>query len=323
MKYANLPVVFALLIALCIPSYASQDTDEALKAVIKIRSIYSDDARTASLLGTEREGNGVVIDSNGHILTIGYLIVEAKSIEIFVQEDMPIKATFVGYDYHTGFGIIKADKSLNITPIQLGQSSEVKEGDPVLVVSHGGSDSVQGARVVSRGEFAGYWEYILEDAIYTAPPHAKFGGAALLGREGQLLGIGSIYTQLMIPDVGLVPCNMSVPIDRLKPILADLIRSGRSSEPPHPWLGVHAEEAYGRVIVLRVTAGSPAEKAGLQPTDVILTVNKNTVNGLADFYRKVWALGNPGVKVPLGILQGNQVRNLTVRSANRYQFLKK
>jgi S1-C subfamily serine protease len=323
MKSVYLPVVFALLLAIRIPSYASQDTDAALKAIIKIRSIFSDDARTASLLGTEREGNGVVIDSNGHILTIGYLIMEAKSIEVFVQEDMPIKATFVGYDYHTGFGIIKANRPLNITPMQLGQSSEVTEGDPVLVVSHGGSDSVQGARVVSRGEFTGYWEYILEDAIYTAPPHAKFGGAALLGRDGRLLGIGSIYTQLMIPDVGLVPCNMSVPIDRLKPILADLISSGRSPEPPHPWLGVHAEEASGRVIVLRVTAGSPAEKAGLQPTDVILTVNKNTVNGLADFYRKFWALGKPGVKVPLSILQENQVRNLTVHSANRYQFLKK
>ncbi len=316
-------MVFALLIALCVPSFASQDANATLKAVIKIRSIFSDDARTASLLGTEREGNGVVIDSNGHILTIGYLVMEAKSIKVFVQEDMPIKATFVGYDYRTGFGIIKANRPLNIKPLQLGQSSQVKEGDPVLVVSHGGSDAVQGARVVSRGEFIGYWEYILEDAIYTAPPHAKFGGAALLGPEGRLLGIGSIYTQLMIPETGLVPCNMSVPIDRLKPILDDLISSGRSSTPPNPWLGVHAEEAYGRIIVLRVTAGSPAEKAGLQPTDVILTVNKMTVNGLADFYRKVWGLGKPGVEVPLSILQGNQVRNLTVPSANRYQYLKK
>ena len=155
----------------------------------------------------------------------------------------------------------------------------------------------------------------------TGSPHVKFGGAALLGRDGRLLCIGSIYTQLMSPDVGLVPCNMSVPIDRLKPILAELISSGRSPEPPHPWLGVHAEEAYGRVIVLRVTVGSPAAKAGLQPTDVILAADKNTVIGLADFYRKVWALSKPGVKVPLSILQGNQVRNLTVYSANRYRFL--
>jgi S1-C subfamily serine protease len=130
MKSVYLPVVFALLLAICVSSYASQDTDAALKAIIKIRSIFSDDARTASLLGTEREGNGVVIDSDGHILTIGYLIMEAKSIEVFVQEDMPIKATFVGYDYHTGFGIIKSNRPLNITPMQLGQSSEVKEADP-------------------------------------------------------------------------------------------------------------------------------------------------------------------------------------------------
>jgi S1-C subfamily serine protease len=205
--------------------------------------------------------------------------------------------------------------------MKLGQSSDVSEGDPILVASHGGSDSVQGARVVSRSEFAGYWEYLLENAIYTAPPHPSFGGAALIGRDGRLLGIGSIFTQKTIPGLGSIQCNMFVPIDLLKPILANLITTGRSVEPPLPWLGLYAEETRGRVFVLRIASGSPAEKAGLQSGDIVLTVDRNAVSGLADFYRKLWALGKAGVKVPLRILQGTQIRDITVHSADRYQFL--
>ncbi|MGD2272908.1 MAG: S1C family serine protease, partial [Desulfobacterales bacterium] len=196
-----------------------------------------------------------------------------------------------------------------------------KEGDPILTVGYGGSDSVQGARVVSRREFVGYWEYLLEDALYVAPPHPNYGGAALIGRDGQLLGIGSIYTQIVMSGYGVVPCNMFVPIDHLKPILNDLITTGRSLGAPQPWLGLNAEESHGRVFVLRVTAKGPAEKAGMQPGDLILTVNRKPVQGLADFYRKVWALGKAGVKVPLGVLQGTRIRDINVRSGDRYQFL--
>jgi S1-C subfamily serine protease len=203
--------------------------------------------------------------------------------------------------------------------MKLGKSAEVNAGDPILVASYGGSESVQGARVVSRKEFAGYWEYLLEDALFVAPPHANFGGAALIGRDGQLLGIGSIFTQVALPGFGTVPCNMFVPIDRLKPILTDLISAGRSHDPPQPWLGLHADEAHGRVFVIRVTSGGPADEAGLRPGDIILTVNLNAVHGLADFYRKVWALGKAGVDVPLSILQGTRMRDIKVHSADRYE----
>ncbi len=161
----------------------------------------------------------------------------------------------------------------------------------------------------------------MEDALFTAPPHANFGGAALIGRDGRLLGIGSLFTQVMIPGFGSIPCNMFVPIDPFKPILPDLIATGRSREPPRPWLGLNAEEVRERVFILRITSGGPAEQAGLQPNDIILSVNKEAVSGLADFYRKVWALGRAGVDVPLSVLQGTQVRDITVHSADRDQYL--
>jgi len=322
MKRIFLTLIFVVLISFGVPAYADQAAEEILKAVVKIRSIIPKDAHTARTLGTEREGSGVVIDSKGHILTIGYLIVEAESIEVIGPDGKPINAIFVGYDHNTGFGLLRTVKPLNVAPMKLGRSSEAKEGEPIIVAGHGGTDSVQVGRIITRKEFAGYWEYLLEDAIFTAPPYLNFGGAALIGRDGQLLGIGSIFTQVMIQGLGSIPCNIFVPIDLLNPILPDLITKGRSREAPRPWLGLNVEEAHGRVFVIRITSEGPAEHAGLRPGDLILKVDGKAINGLADFYRKVWALGNAGVDVSLNILRGTQIRDITVHSADRYQFLR-
>lgn len=321
MKRSFMMLMIAIFIAFGMPAYADQDAKEILKAIVKIRSIIPKDAHTASTLGTEREGNGVVIDSKGHVLTIGYLIVEAETIEVTGPEGKPINANFVGYDHNTGFGLLRTEKPLNVRPMKLGKSSNVKEGEPVLVAGHGGEDSAQAAQVISRKEFVGYWEYLLEEALFTVPAYSNFGGAALIDRDGQLLGIGSLFTQIVIPGFGSIPCNMFVPIDLLNPILTDLIATGRSRKEPRPWLGINTEEAHGRVFVTQITPRGPAEGAGLQRGDLILSVRGIAVNGLADFYRKVWALGNAGVDVPLSVLQGTRIRDITVRSADRYQFL--
>jgi len=311
-----------LLLFVCLsPAYADQNAQEILKAIVKVRATVPKDARTAETLGTEREGNGVVIDSKGHILTIGYLIVEAETIEIIGPEEKSITAAFVGYDHDTGFGLLRAEKPLDIAPMKFGKSSELKEGEPVIVAGYGGAEAAQTARVISRKEFAGYWEYLLEDAIYTAPAYVNFGGAALIGRDGQLLGIGSLLSQLVIPGVASIPCNIFVPIDLLDAILADLKAAGRSRKPQRPWLGINTEEAHGRIFITRVTSGGPAEKAGLKPGDIVLAVNKEGVYGLADFYRKVWALGKAGVEVRLSVLKGIQVQEISLHSVDRYDFL--
>jgi S1-C subfamily serine protease len=322
MKNRCFAVIIAAFISFCVPAYAQQDVENMLRAVVRVHSIVPGNARTARFLGTEREGSGVVIDSNGLILTIGYLILEAVTTEIVGPDGEPVKATIVAYDHNTGFGLLRSTRPLKVPHMKLGQSSEVKENDPVLVASHGGPESVVGARVVARKEFAGSWEYLLEDAIFTTPPHPNFGGAALIGRDGRLMGIGSLYSPVVLPGVGVVPSNMFVPIDRLKPILSDLISTGRSSEPPHPWLGLNAGETRGRLFVQRVSSGGPAEKAGILPEDIILKVDKKAVIGLAQFYREVWALGKAGVDVPLIVLQGTRIREIIIHSSDRNQFLR-
>jgi S1-C subfamily serine protease len=303
------------------PVHAATQAEEVLKAIVKIRALIPEGARTAAILGTEREGHGIVFDSTGHILTTGYLIIESASIEVTGPDGRKVKAAFVGYDHATGLGLLRAQELFNVEPMKIGSASELKEGDPVIVAGHGGLETAIGARVVARREFTGYWEYILDNAIYTAPAYAQFAGAALIGPEGQLLGIGSLFTQLNVPGLGLLPCNIFIPIDLLQPILQDLISTGRSQQPAKPWLGLNAEEAYGRVFVTRITEGGPAEEAGLKADDLILTVNGKPVLGLSDFYRKVWGSGSAGVEVTLGILKGVEIKELSVRSGDRTKFL--
>jgi S1-C subfamily serine protease len=302
--------------------FAQEDPAEILRAITKIKATIPGNARTALALGTEREGNGVVIDSNGHVLTIGYLILEAEDIEIVDSKGNVVKAVCVGYDQSSGFGLLKVGTPLDVSPMKLGISSEIGVGDPVLIASHGGVESVQGAKVILRDEFAGYWEYLLENAIFTTPPHPNYGGAALIGRSGELVGIGSLLTPINVQSFGMVPSNLFVPIDLIKPILNDLILKGRPGTPPRPWLGVYAQEGHGRIFVVRLAANGPAEKAGLKAGDIVLAVNDQAVEGLSDFYREVWGMGVSGVDVPLRILQGTQIKDIIIRSEDHFSYLR-
>jgi len=322
LKRSCIGAIVAAFVISCAPSYAAYDTKEILRAIVKIRSTIPNNARTAPLLGTEREGTGVVIDSNGLILTISYLILEATDVEITGTDGKKSKAHVIGYDQETGFGLLRATHSLGVSPMRLGLSSEIKENAPLLVASHGGREAVLGVRVISRQEYVGYWEYLLEDAIFTTPPHPNYGGSALIDREGRLVGIGSLYSVLQLTGIGSIPSNMFVPIDRLKPILNDMIIKGRSTDRPRPWLGIFSQETYGRIIITRVSAGGPAEEAGLGQGDIILKVDDHVVSGLADFYRKVWALGSAGVGVPISVLQGTRINHIIVRSSSLDRFLK-
>jgi S1-C subfamily serine protease len=322
MKRLIIATILMHFLILVDAGFAQQQAEEILKAVVKVRAVIPDDALTAPFLGTEREGNGILIDSDGHILTIGYLILESRTVEIFDTEDKVVEAEYIGYDYDTGFGLIRAVNRLNVEPLKLGSSSKLKQGDPALVAGHKGSEDVVGVRVVKRGEFVGYWEYLLDNALYTSPPYQNFAGAALIGPDGSLMGIGSIFTRIAVAGFGSIPANMFIPIDLIKPILEDLKTAGRSRRPQKPWLGVFTEESHGRIFITRLTPGGPGEKGQLQTGDIILKVNQQPVTGQADFYRKVWAIGNAGVKIPISILRETAIKDVTLNSIDRYRLFK-
>ena len=296
--------------------------EELVSAVVRVKTHINPEGRTVEGLGREREGSGILIDTDGLVLTIGYLMVEAYAAEVVDNNGRTVPANVVGYDHETGFGLLRTIEPLKLKPMALGKSAEVKERDPVLIASYGGAAMVSGAYVVAKREFAGSWEYMLDEALFTAPPHPAWSGAALINREGKLVGVGSLIVGDAVGGADKTPGNMFVPIDRLPPILGDLMSDGHRAGPGRPWLGVNTEELRGRLFVSRVTPGGPAEKAGIKRGDVIVGINGDQPKNLADFYRKLWAQGSAGANIALDVLQDHQVNRIDVRSINRLDHLK-
>ena len=291
-----------------------------LRSVVAVRATVPDDAFTANALGTRREGSGVVIRDNGLVLTIGYLITEAEEVWLTDHTGRVVPAHALAYDQESGFGLVQALAPLGLPAVALGDAAKAKVGDAV-VLTDGIGQSVQ-ANIVTKQEFAGYWEYLLDEAIFIAPAHPSWGGAALFGEDGTLLGIGSLRLQ-MSRNGDVADINMVVPINLLPPILDDLLTRGQVARPPRPWLGALSAESDGKVVVMSVTEGGPAAKAGLRQGDVISDVRDGEVDGLADFYRKLWDSGPAGAEIPLRVVRDGRETWLRVKSADRASFLRK
>ena len=298
------------------------DGDRLLAAVVKVKMSALEDARTTPALGNEREGSGIVIDAQGRVLTIGYLVVEAARIEITTLDGKSLPASLVGYDHGSGLALLQPLGAPGVPALPLGRSDSVAERDPVLVVPFGGQEAASLAFVASRRLFTGNWEYLLESAIFTTPPAMNWSGAALVNRDGELVGIGSLFVRQSVEGTTPLPGNLFVPVDVLKPILADLIATGRPAGPPRPWLGLATEEMQGHLVVSRVSPESPAEQAGVRDGDIVVAVGKEPVRSQAELYRRIWSLGPAGVDVPLRILQGAEVRELRLHSVDRLDYLR-
>jgi S1-C subfamily serine protease len=296
--------------------------DELLSAVVQLKTHIYPVGRTVKGLGQHRSGSGIVIDDRGLILTIGYLMVEAHSAEVATNTGRTSAAEVVGYDHDTGFGLLRATEPLKVKPLPFGKSADIRERDQVLAASFGGRAGIAPAYVMSRREFAAGWEYLIPSAIFTAPAHTEWSGAALVSRDGKLVGVGSLVVGDVTGQGKNLPGNMYVPIDLLPPIMADLLTNGRVAGPGRPWLGLNVEEVRGRLFVSRVTGESPAERAGVNSGDIIVAVNGEAPRSLADFYRKLWSLGKAGDVVPLDLLQTDAVKRINVQSMNRLDHLK-
>ena len=296
---------------------------DAADAVVKLSIKAVEDARTADTLGAEREGTGIVIDAKrGLILTIGYLVLEAASILVMTGDGRIYPATVAGFDHASGFGLVRALSGLASAGVELGDSGELRELHTVSVAAHGAAGGMSNAAVVARRRFTGWWEYMIDDAIFTAPPRYEHSGAALLDDKGRLVGIASLWVSDALEVGAAFPGNMFVPIDLLKPLLEDLVAIGRRRGPARPWLGVYSEQQEGHLFVSKTLPDSPAERAGLSRGDVILGVAGQSVGGQSDFYRKLWASGEAGCDVALHVLHEKAVKQIVVRTADRMDYLR-
>lgn len=296
------------------------DLDRALGSVVGLHAIIPPDAFSAETLGTERAGNGVVID-DGLVLTIGYLITEAESVWLHRADGRVVEGHALGFDSETGFGLVQALGQLDVAPLPLGSSAATRIGDRVVVGGAGGRTRSVASQIVAKQEFSGYWEYLLDEAIFTYPAHPNWGGTALLNERGELIGIGSLQLDRE-RDGKAEHVNMIVPIDELKPVLDDLRKFGRVNKPARPWLGLFSTEIDNRVVVIGISAGGPAARAELKTGDVILAVNGDKVTSQTAFYKKMWALGAAGVDVPLTVHHEGVTFDVTVTSTDRFKLLK-
>lgn len=305
------------------PKDYGYDLERALASVVGVRATVPDDAFTAQTLGTERAGNGVVIREDGIVLTIGYLVTEAESLWLNTGDGRALPGHVVAYDQETGFGLVQALGRLNLPVMPLGQSATAQVDDDVVVGGVGGRTRSLAARISAKQEFAGYWEYLLDEALFTAPAHPNWGGTAVIDAAGRLVGIGSLHLQQGREHGRSEHLNMNVPIDLLKPIYDDLLTLGRPNKPPRPWLGFYATEIEDRVVVAGLSNDGPARRADLRVGDILVSIAGQEVGTLAALYRCLWSLGRAGVEVPLTLQRDGQTLTVTPRSTDRSALLKK
>jgi len=298
----------------------SYDLERALSSVVGLHSIIPPDAFTADTLGVERAGNGVLID-DGLVLTIGYLITEADSVWLHLGDGRVVPGHALGFDQETGFGLVQALGKIDLPVLEIGSAKSVEVGERVVVGGAGGRTRSLAGRIAAKQEFAGYWEYVLDEAIFTYPAHPNWGGTALIASTGKLIGIGSLQLERAREGKN-EHLNMVVPIDLLNPILDDLRKFGRVDRPVRPWLGLYSTEIEDRIVVVGIAPKGPAARAEIKTGDVVVAVKGDRVSTLGDFYRNVWALGRAGVEVPLTLYRDGVTFDVRLNSSDRAKFLK-
>ena len=302
------------------PEQVPFDLKAAVQSMVQVHSAIAEDGLTAHLLNTDRTGSGIVIDDTGLVLTISYLIAEARAVWLTTHDGTVVPGDVVGYDLLSGLGLIMPLGRLGVPPLARGVSGSVRTGDDVIILSQGGLPHSLKAQVTDRREFAGYWEYLLEDAIFTAPAHPQLGGTALLDRDGLLLGVGSQLVEESA-DGEKFDVNMFVPIDHLEPILDDLLRYGRPRTPPRPWMGIYVTEQDGDLVIGGLAPDGPAHRAGVRLGDRVLRVKGHTVHGLADLFRRAWAAGPAGSPLPLTLARDGKSLQVRLQTADRQDYL--
>ncbi len=310
---------------------STQQTMEALTranaAVVGVQVTAAEGARSIDTLGLRRIGSGVVIGTDGTVLTIGYLLLEADTVQIITQDRKTVPARVVAYDQATGFGLLRPLVPLRgVSPVTLGSANSINTGEALMASTGAQPNDDAGAnmtQLVSKRAFSGYWEYHIDTALFTSPPVENHSGAPLFNQRGELIGIGSLFVMDAMGQNQRLPGNMFVPIDLLKPIITELTETGSSKLSRRPWLGLTSSEQGGRVQIQRVSKESPAQTAGLQAGDVVLAIDDVKVATLEAFYKKLWDRSAPDTEVKLTVLQGAELKTIVLKPVDRASTYRK
>jgi S1-C subfamily serine protease len=303
------------------PTPPAKEDLAVFDSLVEVNATVSSSARTAREYGTRRSGNGVVLDASGLIVTIGYVVAEAQSIEVTFSSGETNLARVVAFDDHTGLALLRPFQDIVTTPAQLGKSKGLKKDQKVMILGGAGRDSAQTVSIGKISRFAGGWGYVVDDAIHTHPPNTDFSGSALLTEAGELVGIGALVSiDIDIDPKVRVPGNVFVPVDQLTGVLGQLIVSGRQEE-QRAWLGMEARKTKEGMVVSRVMEGGPAADSGIASGDRIVAVNQQAVSSLADFYDKVWQSTAPGESVHLLLLRGDHYANVPIEAISIFDWL--
>ena len=292
------------------------DLERKLDAIVSVNTYIPENSYSAEVLGTERNGHGIVIRDDGLILTVGYIITEAETVWIGTGKSS-VPGYIVGNDFESGLGLIKPMMPIDLPSIELGRLDDLAVDDAVLVAGYGGISYMMESRVVARKEFAGRWEYLLDEAIYTAPVHPVWAGTALIGEDGRLYGVGCLLIQDAGAGESISGSNLFIPVDAIAPVIDEICEHGGRNKRPRPWLGVLLQEEQGQLVVTGIFYKCPADLAGLKPGDIITGLNGEPVFDLAGFFRGVWAMGDAGAEIPLTVSRDEGAVDLVVKSGDR------
>ena len=293
-----------------------------LQSVVTVQSRSDAQANTSRTLGQRREGSGVVIGPD-LVLTIGYLLLEAETVDLIDHQGRRIPGQVRAVDNLSGLGLIRALVPLRLQAVPLGDSDTLST--PGQLWTLGQNETAPTAlELVSRKVFAGSWEYLLDAPLMTLPAVNNWSGSGLFDAQGQLVGIGSLLVQDVFGDQVPLPGNLFVPVNLLKDPLPDLLRSGKRSGPATPWLGISSQRLpSGGLGVLRVSPDSPAALAGIKVADTLLALQGQTLQDLPDFYRRLRALGPAGTRLSLTVRSEGQIREVELLSTDRAAALKR
>jgi S1-C subfamily serine protease len=298
-----------------------QMVERVMQSVVAIQARTDDDASTARTLGQRRQGSGVVIGPD-LVLTIGYLLIEAQSVDLIDRQGRRVPAQVKAVDTVSGFGLVRSLVPLRLEPVPLGDSDVVKAPAKVLTLGQGEVELTE-LQVVSRKPFAGNWEYLLETPLMTLPAVNNWSGAGLFDEAGQLIGLGSLLVPDVFGDSKPMPGNLYVPLNELKPQLVELLRNGKRTGPAQSWLGISSQAVRGGgLMVQRVTPESPASQAGIQAGDVLVALQGRAIDNLPDFYRQLWTSGPAGSTLEITVKRLGQERKIRITTGDRALSLK-